>query len=122
MTLGRWLTKSPIATFFGVLFCLLAMPVLLPLGMIAHVRSQRRLKTLVGKLPCVNCGALLGGEALRIADERWAKEVQQRQAASPGSIVGRMIRRVHAVCPHCDCEYTYFEKENMLMRKDLVVA
>lgn len=115
--MGRWLTKSPAATFFGVLLCLLAMPVLLPLGVIAHVRSQRRLKTLLGKSPCVSCGTLLGAESLRIADEHWAKEVQQRQAASPGSIVGRMIRHVHAVCLHCGCEYTYLERENALVHK-----
>ena len=109
-----WETKVGIVFVMGL--GLVALPLALPWAMIGVRRSQLRLQRLVDEFPCIVCGGLLGAEALLIANGRWAQEVEKRRAASPDWIIMRMIRHVHAVCPHCGCEYTYRDRENALAR------
>ena len=116
MSARRWVRQPKAGMFLLIAGGLLALPILLPLAMIGHLRSQLRLRKLVGQFLCVACGAKLGINALRIADQRWAEEVRRIQAVSPRAKIVRMIRRLHAVCPGCGCEYTYLEKRHTLVK------
>jgi hypothetical protein len=100
---------------FGAAFVAL-LPFMLPVAAIQSQLHTRRLLKLVSDFVCLTCGTRLGAEALRLADERWATTIADRQAKYPG-VKYRLVRDMHAVCPGCGCEYTYLDADRSLARR-----
>lgn len=93
------------AILFGIGFVAL-LPVMLPVALAQHQLRNRRIRKLAEGFACEACGTTLGAQALRLADERWAKIVANRQASAPGMRF-RMVRDVDAICPSCGRGYLY---------------
>lgn len=99
-----------LAVLFGIAICMLLLPVILPLTVLAQKRYQKRLRGLSEGFACVECGQILGVEAIQLADERWEEMSEERRRLYP-HIKFRLVRDLHALCPHCGCEYRYQEAE-----------
>ncbi|MBN70070.1 MAG: hypothetical protein CME32_12430 [Gimesia sp.] len=99
-----------LAVLLGIAICMLLLPVILPLTVLGQKRYQKRLRGLAEKYVCVECGELLGTEAIQLADERWEEMSEERRRRSP-NIKFRLVRNLQAICPHCGCEYRYQEAE-----------
>ncbi len=99
-----------LAVLFGIAICMLLLPVILPLTVLGQKRYQKRLRGLAEKLACVECGQILGVEALQLADERWEEMSEERRRLYP-HIRFRLVRDLQEICPHCGCEYCYQEAE-----------
>ena len=111
----EWLHIPLIVTVF-----FLGLPVMLPVAMIQHVRTQRRRQRRAERTPCLRCGAGLGEAALARADAAWAEYVSKLHREYPGARF-RLVRSVWAVCAACGQRYDYDEKTDTFVAKgDLI--
>lgn len=78
----------------------------LPLVLLAQYLRHRRTCAAAARSACVACGTVLGRAALRAADAEWDGFVQEWRRRHPHA-KPRLVRRVHAVCPHCRAKYRY---------------
>ena len=92
-------------------FLILLLLVSLPFTAIQLKREKHKLGKLAGEFVCLECGEIMGMEAIRLADERWANVVKQKMAEKTYKLGMRMVRSVDAVCPHCGCIYLYREED-----------
>ncbi|EDL59005.1 hypothetical protein [Gimesia maris] len=69
------------------------------------------MRKLAGRFVCVECGEVLGVEAIQLADERWDEIVKAIIAKSEPGTRLRLVRTVDAICPHCGCQYLYRKAE-----------
>lgn len=84
----------------------LSLPIIALVDLIQERKQIRRITKLVCGFICVSCGTRLGMEALRLGNERWAAIVSELQRQYPDTKLS-LVRTIHAVCPHCGCEYRY---------------
>jgi predicted RNA-binding Zn-ribbon protein involved in translation (DUF1610 family) len=89
---------------------ILLLPVIIPVAGLQNAVYKRRLLKAANAFACVNCGRILGPDALCRADEVWSEHVRELMRQNPGMRF-RMIRTVHAICPGCGTRYTFREKE-----------
>ncbi|WP_145454260.1 hypothetical protein [Gimesia panareensis] len=108
---------------FGLVLVLpifiLLLPVTLPLIGIQLKRDQKRKRTLAERFVCVECGEVIGLEAIRLADERWSKIVEKILSENNTEIRLRLVRTVDAICPHCGCQYCYREEEQTFVVQEV---
>jgi hypothetical protein len=74
---------------------LISLPVILPFVFIKLSIDRRRMLKTAESFHCTSCGAVLGKESLQLADEEWAKHMQQLRQDHPG-VKFRIIRTFHA--------------------------
>ena len=91
-----------------VIGMLLALPVVLPFGVVSYLRHQSRLRDIARQTTCIACGGFLGVEALQIADERWHDHVEELQRLYPDRR-WRLVRPYDAICPACGAEFLFHE-------------
>jgi hypothetical protein len=95
----------------GILFLVLS-PVLIPIALLLHSRDQKRMRSLVETFACLSCGRILGADALRLADERWAKHLNDLARHYEGAgIRYRVVRNFDAICPHCGAYHAFIPKQ-----------
>ncbi len=99
---------SSIGQIFSVLAFLVMIPVLLPVGMIAHALQERKMRQAVDSFKCLGCGKTLGAESIALSNEEWSKYMKENNEFELSS---RIIRSHHAICSQCKMKYKYNDKE-----------
>jgi len=102
------LRKLPITLF--VIGFVLALPILVPVGIVTHSLYRRRLLRDAASFPCAECKRPLGKASVIRADEEWRQHVAELHRKHPG-VKFRLCRTIHAICCHCSFRYTYKEKK-----------
>ncbi|HKJ62836.1 MAG TPA: hypothetical protein VKA94_12725, partial [Hyphomicrobiales bacterium] len=59
---------------------------------------------------CERCGQLMGPNAPKLADKAWNAEADAIMKQAPGRLRRRIVRTVHAICPHCGLRYRFLEE------------
>jgi hypothetical protein len=85
---------------------IIALPVILPFVFIQMAIDRRRMVKAAEGFHCTSCGAVLGKMSLKLADEEWAKHMQQLHQDHPG-VKFRVIRMFHAICASCGRRFRY---------------
>jgi hypothetical protein len=107
----RWLGLQVV--LIGAAFVVF-LPVILPVVAVLHALEHRRMHAAARKFACLSCGSYLGGEAIRLADEAWRQSFADAQANNPGLRFRRkprIVRHLHAICPHCGARYEFARPE-----------
>jgi hypothetical protein len=102
----HWDTALGVAV--GVGFLVLS-PVLVPIALYLHHREEKRMRAAVGSFACLNCGGVLGEQALQLADEAWSA---QFGALAQGGIRRRIVKTFDAMCPHCGAQHKFMAADN----------
>jgi hypothetical protein len=92
-------------TVLGILLS----PILIPVAIARHNRSEKRKRERACAFTCVNCGKLLGTASLNLADIEWGARMEGIRRAG---YCPRIIRWLHAICANCGQGYAYQEKED----------
>ena len=105
---GKWRDRFPLASgmLIGTLF-FLTLPVTFPIAMFQHQRGLKRMRAAAETFACTQCDAVLGTQALQLADARWAEIMRQHRQEF---FHARFVRDLHALCPACGAAYAYDEK------------
>lgn len=98
-----------VLTLVVVLFLLL-LPIIIPLVAVMHWRNDARMRKLAASMICVRCEQVMGAIAPKLADSAWNAEFDAIMKQSPGIRRRRIVRTVHAICPHCGQRYRYVEE------------
>ncbi len=102
-----------------VLVFILLLPILVPYSLLKDRVEKRRRRQLASRFVCLECGEILGVEAIQLADERWDEIVKAIIAKSEPGTRLRLVRTVDAICPHCGCLYLYHQAERtFVVRKE----
>jgi hypothetical protein len=100
-----------LAGFLFVVF----LPVILPVVAIDHWLTGRRMQAAARVFACPACGAIIGIEAIRLAEETWGSHMAEIHEKNPGirfrRSPQRIVRHLHAICPHCSARYQFVERE-----------
>ncbi len=105
-----------------VLVIILLVPILVPYSLLKDRVEKRRRRQLASRFVCLECGEILGVEAIRLADERWDEmELQMMRIEEP---VARVVRSrlLDAICPHCGCQYLYHKMEQTFLKRSEIVG
>ena len=86
--------------------CTVALPVLIPIAFLLHVRDQRHMQAAAGNTHCEGCGSILGAASLQRADAAWGQHVTALFRDQPG-VRFRLMRRLKAMCAVCGAEYDF---------------
>ena len=92
----------------------LLVPIWGPAACVLQWRYRARMRRVVCGFTCLTCGARLGLEAIRLGDEHQAKKVAELHAKYRGERL-RIIKEVDAICPECGAEYSFRDKEQVLV-------
>ena len=82
------------------------------------MKSERR-RQLASRFVCLECGEVLGVEAIRLADERWEEIVKAIISYNETGTRLRLVRTVDAICPHCGCLYLYHQAERTFVVREV---
>lgn len=100
-----------LASFLTVVF----LPVILPVVAVSQWLSQWRMRAAARMFACPACGAVIGIEALRLAEEAWGHHMAEMHRENPGvrfrRSPQRIVRHLNAICPHCGARYQFVERE-----------
>ncbi|MEQ8854048.1 hypothetical protein [Gimesia sp.] len=80
------------------------------------------MRQLASRFVCLECGEVLGVEAIRLANERWDEIVKAIIAKSEPGTRLRLVRTVEALCPHCGCQYLYHKMEQTFLKRSEIVG
>jgi len=104
--------------FIFAIFILL-LPIILPVSLLQSQREKRRMRNLASRFVCLECGEVLGVEAIRLADERWDEIVKAIISRNEPGTRLRLVRTVDAICPHCGCQYLYRKVERTFVVREV---
>ncbi|MEJ2123395.1 MAG: hypothetical protein P8Y67_04970 [Alphaproteobacteria bacterium] len=100
-----------LAGFLLVVF----LPVIIPVVAVSHWLSRRRMQAAARVFACPACGAVIGAEAIQLAEEAWGSHMAELQGRNPGIRIRRnpqrITRHLHVICPHCGARYQFIERE-----------
>jgi predicted RNA-binding Zn-ribbon protein involved in translation (DUF1610 family) len=103
---GHTLTMVLLGVFF-----IAGLPLIIPAAAILHWLHRRRLHAAARLFACPACGAILGDEAIRRADEAWSRHWADLGEKNPGirfrTGPQRIIRQIDAICPQCGAGYKF---------------
>jgi hypothetical protein len=85
-------------------------PLWIPAIIIRQTVHKHRLRKAANSFACVRCGSILGVDALKRADTRWAEYLLELSRKHPG-VKFRTVRTLHAICLNCGTRYTFCESE-----------
>ncbi|MCH9655965.1 MAG: hypothetical protein K0U86_08465 [Planctomycetes bacterium] len=108
--------KKIVNQIFGILMIfliILLLPIIFPIALVISYIDTRKMNQLIKRFICVSCGKQLGAEEIQLGNERWDSIVSEMLAKYPNRKF-RRPRSIHAVCPHCGCEYRYNKGNNTL--------
>jgi DNA-directed RNA polymerase subunit RPC12/RpoP len=88
----------------GAIMLVVLLPVILPYLAFTQWRDGKRLLALARSFICQRCGKLIGEDAVALGDTFWREHMAELHMHSP-AIRFRVVRTVHAVCPHCGAKY-----------------
>jgi hypothetical protein len=97
-------------TWLTVLLLLVCLPVIIPAFIVLEAVQKRRLRRAARSFTCLNCGKLLGANAVAVADAEWSRYVRELMRQHPG-VKLRLVRTVDAICPGCGACYMFRESE-----------
>jgi hypothetical protein len=103
--------RKRIPNGLAVVLFVVGFPIIIPVSCVLHLIRKRKLHRLAHITACQTCGKTLGLEALRLADAEWSAHVAELHKQNP-HIRLRLLRTLHAICPHCKTRYTYFGTQN----------
>lgn len=103
--------------FIFAIFILL-IPISLPVSLLQSQREKRKMSQLAGRFVCVECGEVLGVEAIPLADERWEEIVKAIISRNEPGTRLRLVCTVDAICPHCGCLYLYRKAERTFVLRE----
>jgi hypothetical protein len=106
--------KSPFrmaAAIFGGVLVIVLFPLYIPIVSYLVRRDEKRKLALAERFICPQCRQVLGAEALRLADERWAEHMTELHRRWPEAVRWRIVRTLDAICPHCGAQYQFAPKE-----------
>lgn len=105
----------------GFIFAIviLLLPIILPVSLLQSQREKRRMRNLASRFVCLECGEVLGVEAIRLADERWDEIVKAIISRNEPGTRLRLVRTVDAICPHCGCQYLYRKVERTFVVREV---
>ena len=93
----------------GLMVILLILPILFPMSWFSLRLERKRLVKAANDFECLVCGATLGAESVRLADEVWAESMKRLHREHPG-VKFRIVRLLQAVCSRCGREYKFDRK------------
>jgi hypothetical protein len=99
---------SIIATLMLVI---VSFPIIIPIVAFSQWRELRRMRAAARDFACLNCGQRLGEEAITLGDEAWARKMAEHEGPWIEDVGLRMVRQLHAVCPHCGAQYEYVREK-----------
>ncbi|HAH46255.1 hypothetical protein [Gimesia sp.] len=102
-----------------VLIFILLLPILVPFSLLKNQLEKRKRGQLASRFVCLECGNMIGVEAIRLADERWSEIVKIIMSKSDPGIRLRLVRTVDAICPHCCCQYRFRETEQTFVVREV---
>jgi hypothetical protein len=105
--------KSPFrlaAAILGGVLVVVLFPLYIPIVGYLVRRDEKRKLALAERFPCSQCRRVLGAEALRLADERWARHMTELHRRSPEGVRFRVVRTLDAICPDCGAQYQFLPK------------
>lgn len=102
-----------------VLIFILLLPILVPFSLLKNQLEKRKRGQLASRFVCLECGSMIGVEAIRLADERWSEIVKIIMSKSDPGIRLRLVRTVDAICQHCCCQYRYRETEQTFVVREV---
>src|ERR1700761_7526125 len=109
----KWIMSSPkILRTAGSLLAAAVVTVPLSIAglLVWDQMHRRRMQQLSKETACQQCGAVLGPESLRLADDEFKKANDELKEKYPLARF-RMVRTFHAVCPKCYSRYAYVDKD-----------
>ena len=109
--------RRNIGGFLFILTFLALLPVIAPVGTVISFFHRRRMLRIAEITNCSACGICLGPAATRLSDERCRQEAIERRKKFPG-VIFRIIRDVHAICPACGAELTWFAASRSFRLKE----
>jgi hypothetical protein len=98
----------------GAVILVVLLPVIIPFLAITQWRDGKRLLALARSFICQRCGKLIGEEAVALGDAFWRDHMAGLHEHSP-AIRFRVVRTVHAVCPHCGAKYRLTDDRRVLV-------
>ena len=90
-----------------MILLLLTSPVWIPVLKVSSIIDKRRQRKAAMLFACVNCGKILGSEALKLADKTEAETVSEFQRQHPDVKFFRRRRTLDAICTACGMRYTF---------------
>jgi hypothetical protein len=108
MKRNRGMTGALVRNGFVILLGLAivaALPVLIPVVAVMQWRDGRRLRAKARSFACLTCHRNLGDEAVALADKAWGDYMSALHWRPEQGIRRRVVRHIHAVCPHCGTQY-----------------
>jgi predicted RNA-binding Zn-ribbon protein involved in translation (DUF1610 family) len=97
----------------GAVILVVLLPVIIPFLAFTQWRDGKRLLALARTFVCLSCGKVMGEEAVALGDAFWRGHMTEVHKNSP-TIRFRVVRTVHAVCPHCGAKYQLTDGRRML--------
>lgn len=98
----------------GAVLLVVLLPVIIPFLAFTQWRDGKRLRALARDFTCLQCGKVMGEQAVALGDAFWRDHMATLQATSP-TIRFRVVRTVHAVCPHCGAKYQFMDDNRTLV-------
>ncbi|MEJ2117354.1 MAG: hypothetical protein P8Y36_05385, partial [Alphaproteobacteria bacterium] len=104
-----------LTTVLAGILLVVFLPVILPVVAVSQWLSQWRMRAAARIFACPACGAVIGVEAIRLAEEAWGSHMAELQGRNPGIRIRRtpqrITRHLHVICPHCGARYQFIERE-----------
>ena len=85
------------------------LPLIVPAALVWHGVYLRRLRVAADQFKCVGCGHPLERKSIHLADEEWARRMQEFMNRYSG-VKPRVVRNLHAICSRCGRQYQFVEK------------
>jgi hypothetical protein len=85
------------------------LPLIVPAALVWHGVYLRRLRVAADQFKCAGCGRPLGRKSIHLADEEWARRMQEFMNRYSG-VKLRLVRNLHAICSSCGRQYQFVEK------------
>lgn len=105
-------------TLFGILF-VVCLPAIIPALAVSQWRDDRRLRAAARVFACLDCGAVIGDKAIRLAEAAWSQHRACMHAENSGVLFKhsrrRIVRRLHAICPRCGARYRFAGRESIFV-------
>lgn len=112
--LFRPFRKNRLLVFSCVVVFIVFLPVILPVGIGMYLFDRRKMRQVIFKSRCPNCGIWLDTECMERGDTRWQTMMKGCFGNDLLLLRMRIVRDLHAICHACGGELTYVEGSRTL--------